>query len=41
MESNDELKETDVKSRTSYYFENIMRVGDFDLNKVLLDKKII
>ena len=27
MEIKDELKEIDIKSRTCYYFDNIMRVG--------------
>ena len=31
MENNDELKEIDIKSRMCYYFDDIMRVGDFDL----------
>ena len=41
MDRNYELKEIDVKNRTCYYFEDIMRVGDFVLNNVLLDKKIL
>ena len=28
MESKDELKETDIKNRTCYYFDDIMRVID-------------
>ena len=39
MERNDELKEIDIKNCTCYYFEDIIRVGDFELNNVLLDKK--
>ena len=35
MERNDELKEIDIKNRTCYYFEDIIRVGDFELNNVL------
>ena len=39
MESNDELKESDIKNRTCYYFDDIMSVGDFDFNNILLDEK--
>ena len=39
MESNYELKEIDIKNRTCYYFDDIMRVGYFDSDNVLLDKK--
>ena len=35
MERNDELKEIDIKNRTCYYFEDIIRVGDFELNNFL------
>ena len=37
MESNDELKEIDIKHGTCYYFDDIITVGDFDLKDVLLD----
>ena len=39
MESNDELKEIDIKNRTCYYFDDIMKVGKFDFDNILLDKK--
>ena len=39
MESIDELKEVDIKDCTCYYFDDIMRVGHFDFNNVLLGKK--
>ena len=29
MESNNELKEIDIKNCTCYYFDNIMRVENF------------
>ena len=32
MESNDELKEIDVKNRTCYYFDDIVKIGDFDFD---------
>ena len=35
MESDDELKEIGIKNCTRYYFDNIMRVGDFDFVNVL------
>ena len=39
MESKEELKETDIKNRTCYYFDDIIRDIDFDFNNNLLDKK--
>ena len=39
MKSNDELKGIDVKNRICYYFDDIMRTGDFDFDNILLDKK--
>ena len=33
MESNDK------KSRTCYYFDDVMRVTDIDLDNILLDEK--
>ena len=39
MESNNELIEIDIKNRTCYYFNDIIRVRDFDCNNNLLDKK--
>ena len=32
MESNDELKEIGIKNCMFNYFDDIMTVGDFDLN---------
>ena len=39
MESKDELKETDVKNCTSYYFDDIVRGGGINFSDILLDKK--
>ena len=39
MESNGELKEIDLKNHTRYYFDDLMRVGDFYFHNVLLDDK--
>ena len=33
MDSNDELKETDIKSSTCYYFDDIIKTEDFDDQK--------
>ena len=38
MDSNDELKETVIKNRTCYYFDDIMRVIDIDFSDILLNK---
>ena len=39
MESNDKLKEIDIKNRTCYYFHDIIKVEDFDLDNILTDEK--
>ena len=36
MESNDELIEIDIKNRACYYFDDIIRLQDFDFDKILL-----
>ena len=38
MESNDELKEIDIKNRTCYYFVDIVKIEDFDLDNVLVNE---
>ena len=42
MVSKDELKEIDIKNRTCYYFDDIMRAWDIDIDTdfsgILLDK---
>ena len=44
MESKDELKEMDIKNRTCYYFDDLMRAWDIDIDTdfstILLDKKL-
>ena len=40
MESNDELKETDIKNCTCYYFDDVIKIVDFNLNNFLLYEKI-
>ena len=39
MESDDELKEIDIKDCMCYYFDDIMRVGDFGFDNILLDRR--
>ena len=39
MESKDELKETDIKNCTCYYFDDITRVRDIDFIDILLYEK--
>ena len=39
MERNYRLKEIDIKNVNCYYFDDIMKVWDFNFNKSLLDKK--
>ena len=38
MEIEDELKETDIKSRTCYYFDDLLRIIDISFDNILLDK---
>ena len=42
MESKDELKEIDVKNCTCYYFDDIIRFWDrdIDFSDILLDEKL-
>ena len=44
MESKDELKETDIKNCRSYYFDDIMRAWDIDIDTdfsgILLEEKL-
>ena len=37
MNKNDKLKEIDVKNRR-YYFDDIIKIEDFDLDNVLIDE---
>ena len=42
MESKDELKEIDIKNQMCYYFDDIIRFWDRDINfsDILLDGKL-
>ena len=39
MDNNDELKEIHIKNRTCYYFHNIIKIEDFNLDNILVDWK--
>ena len=41
MESNDKLKEIDIKNCTCYYFNNIIKIDDFDFDNVKSYKNIL
>ena len=38
MESNDKLKEINVKNRVFYYFDDIIKIEDFHLDNILVDE---
>ena len=40
MTSNDELKVIDIENGAFNFFGYIIRVGDFDFDNILLDKKL-
>ena len=37
MSSNDALKEIDIKNRTRYYFDDIIKIEDCNLDNILID----
>ena len=37
---NNELKKVSFKNRTSYYFDDIMKLKAFYLDNILIDKKL-
>ena len=39
MESNDQLREVNIKNCTFYSFDDIIRIKDFDINNILIDEK--
>ena len=39
MESNNKLKEIDIKNCLCYYFDDIIKTEDFDLDNFLIDEK--
>ena len=36
MESHDKLKETDIKNRTCFYLDHIIKIDDFDLDILIM-----
>ena len=38
MDSNNVLKENDIKNRKCYYFDDIIKIEDFDLDDILIDE---
>ena len=39
MDSDDKLKEVDIKNRMCYFFNEIIKVEDFDLDNISIDEK--
>ena len=39
MESNNELKEIDLKKRICHYFDDIIKIEDFDFCNILINEK--
>ena len=39
MENKDELKEIDIKNCVCYYFYDVVKIQDFDLDNILIDMK--
>ena len=39
MDSNDELKEIDIENRTCYYFNDMIKFEDFNLDNILVDEE--
>ena len=38
MDSSNELKEIDIKKRTCHYFDNIIKIEDFNIDNNLIDE---
>ena len=39
MDSKDVLKEIDIKNCTCYYFDDIIRIEDFNIDNISIDEK--
>ena len=39
MDSKNEFKKIDIKNRTCYYFDNIIKIKDNDFDNILFDEK--
>ena len=40
MENNDKFKEIDIKNRTCYYLEDIIKNEEFDIDNILINEKL-
>ena len=40
IDSKDELKEIDIKDRTYYYFDDIIKIKDFDFDDISLNENL-
>ena len=40
MASNGKLKDIDIKNRTCYYFDDVIKINDFNLDNILIDEKL-
>ena len=39
MGSNDDLKEINIENRKRYYFDDLIKIEDFNLGSILIDEK--
>ena len=39
MESNDELKKINIENRKCYFFNDIIKFEDFDLDNIIIDEE--
>ena len=39
MDNNDELIEISIENCTRYYFDDIIKIKDFDFDNILIDEK--
>ena len=39
MKSNAKLKEMDIKNRTCYYFDDVVKIEEFNFGNILIDEK--
>ena len=39
VDRNDELKQINIKNCACYYFDDILKIEDFDIDKILIDEK--
>ena len=39
VDRNDKLKQINIKNCTCYYFDDIIKIEDFDIDNILIDEK--